>query len=78
MLRFTKPVLLSFSGSLASKSISLNNEPCIERPNLINLKPIELNYYPIIIVLERCNGSCNTLDDSFDVICVPKSRRCKF
>ena len=31
--------LLSFSGSLATKCISLNNEQCKTRPFLINFNP---------------------------------------
>ena len=36
--------LLSFIGSLATKYVSLNNEPCIIRPTLIDLNPVELNH----------------------------------
>ena len=38
-------VLLSFSKSLAIKCVSLNNEPCMIRPTLIDLNPAELKYY---------------------------------
>ena len=56
-------VLLSFSGSLESKCVSLNNEPCTIRPTLINLNPTELNYYPFMISLDKCSRSCNAADD---------------
>ena len=47
-------VLLSFSSSLTrvvkvsgrTKCLSLNDEPCIVRPTLIDLNPVELKYYP--------------------------------
>ena len=61
--------LLSFSGSLATKYVSLNNKPCINRPALMDLNPIELNY-PFMISLDRYNGSYNTLDYSSAGICV--------
>ena len=35
--------LLSFSGYLATKCLSLSNEPCMVRPNLLDLNLIELN-----------------------------------
>ena len=35
--------LLSFSGSLATKCMSLNNEPCLVRPTLIDLIHFEFN-----------------------------------
>ena len=31
--------------------MSLNDEECMVRPNLINLNPVELKYYPFIISL---------------------------
>ena len=56
MLRFIKQVfiaLLSFSGSLAIKCISLIKEPCLARPNLIDLNPDEISqglcHYPFMI-----------------------------
>ena len=41
--------------------MSLNNEPCINRNTLIDLNPIGLN--PLIISLDKRNGSCNAVDD---------------
>ena len=31
------------------------------RPTLIDLNPVELKYYPFMISLDKCNGSCNVL-----------------
>ena len=42
--------LLSFSRSLATKFGFLNNEACMTRPSLIDLNPIELNYYPFMVI----------------------------
>ena len=53
--------LLSFSESLATKCMSSNSEQCITRPVLIDLNPVELNYYSFMISLDKCNGSCNAL-----------------
>ena len=63
--------LLRFSGSLATKCISLNNKPCLLEPPVIGINLIELHYYPFIIRLDICNGSCNTLDDSSGRIYFP-------
>ena len=54
-------VLLSFSVSLATKCLFLNDEPCMVRPTLINMNPVELKYYPFMISLNKCTGSCNIL-----------------
>ena len=69
------PALLSFSGSLVTKCVSLNNEPCMIRPTFIHLNPMELNYYPFMIGLDKCNGSCNAVDDLTTKIRVPGERK---
>ena len=91
MLRFIKEVfitLLTFSGSLAGmvnvsnfkRCTSLNNQPCMARPTLIDLNldkyNQELRYYPFIVSLDRCNGSCNTL--MFDPMFYKQNRGRKF
>ena len=55
-------VLLSFSESLShdqTKYLFLNDEPCRVRPTLIDLNPVKLKYYPFMIRLDKCTGSCN-------------------
>ena len=46
--------LLTFTGSLATKCMSLNSEPYIVRSTVIDLNPDELNYYPFMISLNKC------------------------
>ena len=49
--------LLSLSRSLATKRMSFSNEPWVIRPNLIDLNPVEFNYYPFIISQDKCVGN---------------------
>ena len=56
-------VLLSFSRSLETKRLSLSYEPCMARSTLTDWNYIELNYYPFMISLDKCNGSCGVVDD---------------
>ena len=65
-------VLLSFSSSLATKCVSLNDKPCMFRPTLIDLNPVELTYYLFMISLDKCNGSYNVLSPK---ICVSKETK---
>ena len=60
-------VLLSFSESLATKCVSLIDEPCMIIPTLIGLNPVEFKYYPFMIRLDKCNGSCNVLSPIISV-----------
>ena len=49
------------------------------QPFLINLYPNEyievLPYYPFTVNLDRCMGSCNSLNDLPKKVCVPKKKR---
>ena len=64
-------VLLGFGGSLTTKCVSINNQPCMVRPKSVGFSPDELHYYLSIISLGRFDESCNTVDDPFVRICVP-------
>ena len=63
-------VLLGFGGSLSTECISMNNQPCMVRPTLLDLNLDELHYYPCIISLHRCYGSCNTVEHQFGRMCL--------
>ena len=64
--------LLSFSNNLArdrTKFTSLNDEPCMIKPTLIDLNLVELKYYLFKIILDKSTGSCCVLSPK---IFVPK------
>ena len=64
-------VLLSSLAHVADliKCLFLNDEPCMVRPTLIDMNSVELKYYPFMINLNKCTGSCTVLSPK---ICVPK------
>ena len=66
---------MSFSGPLARKCASLSYEKCMVRPTIIDLNPDELNCYPLITSLDKCNGSCNAVADLYEKICIPIDTR---
>ena len=41
------------------------------RPTLIDLNPVEFNYYQLMVVLGKYSGSYNSVDDLSTKICVP-------
>ena len=63
------------SASNHTKYVSLSNQKCMIQPTLINLHPNEysqeFHYYPFSVKLDRCVGSCNTLNDLSNKVCVP-------
>ena len=42
---------MTFNESLATKCLFLNDEPCMVRTTLIDMNPVELQYYPFMISL---------------------------
>ena len=50
-------------GSLATKCISLDNEPCLLRPIVIDLNCDKLRYYSFFFSLGRCEIKCNNFNN---------------
>ena len=42
---------------------------------LFDLNPVELNYYPFLFSLDKCNGSCNAVDELSTKKCVPSKTK---
>ena len=63
------------SASNHTRCISLSNQKYVAQPTLINLHPNEysqeFHHYPFAPKLDRCVGSCNTLNDLPNKVCVP-------
>ena len=57
-----------------TKCNSLNNQKWEIQPTFLNLHlneySQEFHYYPFTVKLDKCVGSCNTLNDLFDKLCV--------
>ena len=47
------------------------------RRTLIDLIPVELNYYPFMISLDKFSGICNSVDDISTKICVSSKTKDK-
>ena len=48
----------------------MNNQECKIRTEIINLNTNEHLFYPYNIKINRCKGSCNTINDPYAKICV--------
>ena len=57
-----------------TKCVSLINQKCKIQLTLINLHPNEYSqefqYYPFAVKLDRCAGSCSTVNDLSNKVCV--------
>ena len=66
---------LAFLSTLTSKNmlscISINNQECKVRPQIVNVNSKESVFSPFSIKTSKCNGSCNNMNDPYAKICVP-------
>ena len=80
MFRFIKKYFFIWSlfvSSLVSliplSCISMNNQACKVRPEIINVNSNEPVFFFILLGLKQVNGSCNNINDPYAIICVPDS-----
>ena len=76
MFVFIKKILLmglAFLSSLVSTTplncISMNNQVCKVRPEIINVNSNEPVFYPSRIKTNKCSGSCNNITDPYEKMC---------
>ena len=76
MFGFIKKIFLTGSLLLSSlvsttllSCISMNNQACKVRPEIINLNSNESVFYPFSIKTSKCSGSCNNINEPYGKIC---------
>ena len=54
--------------------VSVVNQKCVPRPKILDVNEGvgEALFYPYNVLVNKCSGSCNTLDKPMSKICVPK------
>ena len=55
----------------ASEYISMKNQECKVRPEIVNINSNNPIFYPFSIKVNKCNGNCNNINDPYARICVP-------
>ena len=68
---FTAMTFFNLSNVNSLECVSINNQECKTRTKIINLNTNELMFYPYSIKINRCKGSCNTINNPYAKICVP-------
>ena len=53
------------------KCISLNNQECKVRPQIVNVYSNEPLFFLFSIKTSKCSGSCNNINDPHAKLCVP-------
>ena len=81
ILRFVKKVfflgltiLLNFIKALNAtplNCISMKNQECKTRPQVININSNNPIFYPFSIKINKCSSNCNNINNPYAKICVP-------
>ena len=53
------------------KCVSMTNQECKVRPQIVNVNSDEPVFYPFSIKTSKCSGSCNNINDPYAKMCVP-------
>ena len=62
---------LNLSNVNTLECVSMNNQECKTRSEIINVNNNELMFYPFSIKVNRSSGSCNNINDPYAKSCVP-------
>ena len=62
---------MSFFSCNALKCVSMNNQECKVRPEIIYINNNEPSFYPYKVKISKCSGSCNNINDPYGKLCVP-------
>ena len=63
--------LSSFASVNSLSCISMNNQECKTRPQVINVNGDEPVFLPFSIKTSKCRGSCNNINHPYAKVCVP-------
>ena len=64
-------ILSNFTNVIPLSCISMKNQECKVRPEIINVNSNEPVFYPFSIKTSKCSGNCNNINDPYARICVP-------
>ena len=51
--------------------VSMNNQECKIRTKIIDINNNEPTFHPYSITINKCSGSCNSISDPYEKLCVP-------
>ena len=64
-------ILSNFTNASSLSSISMNNQPCKARPEIVNVNSNNPIFYPFSIKTSKCSGNCKNINDPYSKYCVP-------
>ena len=72
MFGFVKlPFLSSFASVISLSCISMKNQECKVRLQIVNVNSVDPVFFALSIKTSNCSSSCNNINDAYANICVP-------
>ena len=80
MLGFIKRMFIATMTFVASnalislnplKCVSRSNQECKVRPAMMNVNSNKPLFYPYIVLVNKCSGTCNNINNPYAKLCVP-------
>ena len=78
MFKFIKQISIStimFFGSLSNvnslECLSMKNQECKVRTEIVKVNSNEPIFYPYNIKANKCSGSCNRINNPYAKLCIP-------
>ena len=66
-----KSILSGFTNASSLSCISMSNQECKVRPEIINVNCNNPLFYPFSAKTSKCSGNCNNINDPYAKVCVP-------
>ena len=63
-------ILSNFTKVTSLNCISMKNQECKTRPEIINVNSNNSIFYPFSIKINKCSGNCNNINNPYAKICV--------
>ena len=64
-------ILSSFTNLSSLSCISMINQECKTRPQIVNVNITNTIFYPFSIKISKCSDNRNSINDPYSNICVP-------
>ena len=64
-------ILSYFTNATLLNCISMKNQECKKRPQVVNVNSNNPIFYPFSIKASKCSGNCNNINYPYAKVCVP-------
>ena len=64
-------ILSDFTNANPMSCISMKNQECKTRPQVVNVNSNNPIFYPFSIKINKCSGNCNNINNPYVKTCVP-------